>query len=183
MIARCMTLSAITLLAPVAASADSPTVVSAVQSLGFPLAIHDRSSSDIDGDGDIDELVNVENEVGYDHCVLVFRTTSGYRRIPITGPGGDYKSRCIGVVGNMVVVATSGDEDGWHSFTTRVHAWRVNEQGYSRLASARLPDRATTMSWTLLTATPAHGGIDVRAPGGFSLQLRPRGRRRFFTWQ
>jgi hypothetical protein len=148
---------------------------SALRAIDAQLTPQRTVEADVDGDGDLDALITVENAVGYSQCVVAVRDGSQWSAHALTGPGGDDMGRCVGAADGVVVYAvlhSSGREANEFARVT-VGVAAVSSRGVpviSQLSLGRPPAR----TFEQLELSVRGGTVSVRAPRARTRSLRTR---------
>ena len=148
---------------------------SALRAIDAQLTPQRTVDADVDGDGDLDALITVENAVGYSQCVVAVRDGSQWSAHALTGPGGDDMGRCVGAANGVVVYAVlhgSGREA--NEFARVTVGVAAVSSGGSRVISQLSLGRPPARTFEHLALTVRGGIVSVTAPRVRARALRTR---------
>jgi hypothetical protein len=173
---RAVVLFAALLSAPSAFAQSHGTSQAAVRALDEgTLRLRSSQAIDLDRDGDVDELFEVENGAGYRHCVAAMRTAAArWTAFALTGLGGDHAGRCVAARDGLVVVAWIGSNPhepppSWGAVDIELVA--VTEAGKRSLQSIDAGEPGAR-AWEQLAVQWTSREIIVTAPRMRRVRLR-----------
>lgn len=149
---------------------------SALRAIDAQLTSQRTVEADVDGDGDLDALVTVENAVGYSQCLVAVRDGAQWRAHALTGPGGDDMGRCVGAANGVVVYAVLHNGNGGEAnafVRVTVGVASVTAAGV-RVVSQLALGRAPARTFEQLALTVRGGTVSVSAPRVRTRALRTR---------
>lgn len=151
------------LLTPRVACAQNATPEAALTALRAGLRQISSTSVDVDGDGDEDRIVQIDEGVEVNHCVITVHTATGWVSRAAVGLGGDRADRCVGVVSGRVVVAQMSPGAA-EVQTVALFAARVTDSAITLGLQTVVRTSVAVTEFANLTAVAAGRQIAVEAP-------------------